>query len=118
MTECERLIELILSADISLFGTDKSFAEVYADYLLANGVIVPPCKVGDTVYVIYAGYVAAAKVLALYIDQEGGMFDLQIKTKDETVSGFKTVIDKDNYTFGDVFLTKEEAKKHLRKGMN
>lgn len=23
-----------------------------ADYLIANGVIVPPCKVGDTVYVI------------------------------------------------------------------
>ena len=25
-------------------------AEPLADYLLANGVIVPPCKVGDTVY--------------------------------------------------------------------
>lgn len=24
-----------------------------ADYLLANGVIVPPCKVGDTVYAFY-----------------------------------------------------------------
>ncbi len=29
----------------------KGFAEC-ADHLLANGVIVPPCKVGDTVYVI------------------------------------------------------------------
>ena len=104
MTERERLIELI-------DGCGR--LERLADYLLANGVIVPPCKVGDTVYVIYAGYVAAAKVLALYIDQEGGMFDLQIKTKDETVSGFKTVIYKDNYTFDDVFLTKEEAEKSL-----
>lgn len=48
MTERERLIDLILSADISLFGTDKSFAEVYADYLLANGVIVLPLKLDDT----------------------------------------------------------------------
>lgn len=47
MTERERLIELILSADISLFGTDKSFAEVYADYLLENGVIVLPFKLND-----------------------------------------------------------------------
>jgi hypothetical protein len=54
MTDRERLIELIQSADISLFGTDKPFAEVYADHLLANGVIVPPCKVGDKVYYISA----------------------------------------------------------------
>ncbi len=26
------------------------FDERFTDYLLANGVIVPPCKVGDTVY--------------------------------------------------------------------
>lgn len=32
------------------FGTADS--EALADYLLANRVIVPPCKVGDTVYVI------------------------------------------------------------------
>ena len=53
MTDREKLIELL----------DKTYAEQYdkrrlltaehtADYLLANGVIVPPCKVGDTVYCI------------------------------------------------------------------
>ena len=51
MSDRERLIELI----------EKTFAVQYAarglltaqhtaDHLLANGVIVPPCKVGDTVY--------------------------------------------------------------------
>lgn len=50
MSDREKLIELIVSADISLFGTDKPYAEVYADYLLANEVIVPPCKVGDIVW--------------------------------------------------------------------
>ena len=34
----EKLIDLIVSADISLFGTDKPYAEVYADHLIANGV--------------------------------------------------------------------------------
>ena len=46
----DRLIDLIKSADISLFGTDKSFAEVYADHLIASGVILLPCKIGDIVY--------------------------------------------------------------------
>lgn len=73
-----------------------------------------PCKVGDTVYVIYDGDVTSAKVLAFYIDRDGGMFDLQIRTKDETAVGFKTVIDKDNYTFDDVFLTLEEAEKTMK----
>ena len=52
MTDREKLIELL----------DKTYAEQYdkrrlltaehtADYLLENGVIVPPCKVGDTVWV-------------------------------------------------------------------
>ena len=27
-------------------------SERLADYLISNGVIVPPCKVGDTVYII------------------------------------------------------------------
>lgn len=29
---------------------EKTFDEFVADYLLANGVIVPPCKVGSKVY--------------------------------------------------------------------
>ena len=28
----------------------RSIYEVKADYLLAHGIIVPPCKVGDVVY--------------------------------------------------------------------
>lgn len=34
------------------FEMYDSTIEHIADYLLENGVIVPPCKVGDTVYVI------------------------------------------------------------------
>jgi hypothetical protein len=36
----ETLVDLIVSADISLYGTDKSYAEVYADYLIENLVTI------------------------------------------------------------------------------
>ena len=41
----DRLIELLEQADYKFGYTNK------ADYLLANGVIVPPCKVGDIIWV-------------------------------------------------------------------
>lgn len=49
MTERERLIELIQSA---VGGCARHWAEVIADYLLDHGVIVTPCKVGDTVWCV------------------------------------------------------------------
>ena len=42
----DRLIDLIHDSDLSLDSVRLT------DHLLANGVIVPPCKVGDTVYAI------------------------------------------------------------------
>ena len=44
----EKLIELLHEAE--RWGNDDVNAQ--ADILLANGVIVPPCKVGDKVYVL------------------------------------------------------------------
>ena len=46
MTERERLIELLKNVP----RNTRAFYDQFADYLLANGVVVPPCKVGDTVY--------------------------------------------------------------------
>ncbi len=50
MTDRERLIVFIMKANSPLISLAR--AEELADCLLANGVIVPPCKVGDTVYQI------------------------------------------------------------------
>ena len=54
MTERERLIQLIDKALDKHTSTIENYVhpiqEWIADYLLENGVIVPPCKVGDTVY--------------------------------------------------------------------
>lgn len=57
MTEREKLIELImqvLSIIESYFDSsqNKKIAELIADYLIENDIIVPPCKIGDTVYCI------------------------------------------------------------------
>ena len=109
MTERERLIDLIQSADISLFGTDKSFAEVYADYLLANGVIVPPVMSGQKVYLLRS----------LMNDViEGEVTGL--KTTEFSKYAVVFLIDDNRYTEipfvaydKTVFLTKEEAEKAL-----
>ena len=114
LSDSDRLTALLMAEAGQFMKNGKLNCTKLAECLIANGVIVPPCKVGDTVYVTYAGYVTTAKVLALYIDREGGMFDLQIKTKCENVVGFKMVIDKDNYAFSDVFLTEEEAEAKLK----
>ncbi len=51
----EKLIELLASAYGTSFNAPylrEHELEPLADYLLANGVIVPPCKVGDTVFCV------------------------------------------------------------------
>lgn len=120
MSERERLIKLIDD-----FGDDVSLCDVcnrppedcegctneqLAEYLLENGVIVPPVKVGGIVWVIYNKCVTPANVMAVYIDKSGGMFDLKILTE-----GLKSTINKD-YTFDMVYLTKEQAEKALKGG--
>ena len=52
----DRLIELLHKVKDEAwrerFQSGENPKAFVADYLLANGVIVPPCKVGDTVYEI------------------------------------------------------------------
>lgn len=53
MTERERLIELIEAYPCMSTAEDcfmESISADLTDYLLANGVIVPPCKVGESCY--------------------------------------------------------------------
>lgn len=52
MDQRERLINLIIAA---VNGCSRHWAEVIADHLLANGVLVPPCKVGDDLWWVYSG---------------------------------------------------------------
>lgn len=63
MTERERLIELLKSdscespmlcdPNCKYASLKRCYEERTADYLLENGVIVPPVKVGDTFFYLY-----------------------------------------------------------------
>ena len=90
-------------------------ARTTADYLLENGVVVLPCKVGDRVWINYDNYTTTGKILAFYIDGGGWMVDLLVYTKEETVIGNKSIISRDR-TINDIFLTKEEAEQALKGG--
>ena len=95
----DRLVEMIQD---SVNGCARHWAEIIADYLLANGVTVPPCKVGDKVY-----QTDGVKIYELTI------FDISLRKNKpyyETES-----IDFVDYAIGKtVFLTKEEAERALK----
>lgn len=47
----DRLVELLEDTPAGFDGSRNVVA--IANHLIENGVIVPPCKVGDTVYIIF-----------------------------------------------------------------
>lgn len=114
MTEREKLIDLIQNA---VGGCARHWAEVIADHLLSNGVIVPPCKVGDVIYYIDKEDKTITNFIVTSIEEdilEKGLTSTVIQFKD--VNGFQNF----NYQFSDwhfnevVFFTKEEAEKALK----
>ncbi len=121
----DRLVELIRQADAMCgsrkqcegcvgFGKGADCCDYnIADCLLANGVIVPPCKVGDTVYVIV---------------QDSGVWELDVRGAQMTVGingqgavwmrwsfvSTDTILFKDEDIGKSVFLTREEAEQVLK----
>ena len=81
-----------------------------ADHLLANGVIVPPVKIGQTVYVINTLFVSEYRVEALWWN--GLMFIFKGENDDyaDECSVFYFFDERIGKT---VFLTREEAEKAL-----
>ena len=124
----ERLVELLEEADqkvqeyilendhMDWIPKPKELAEVRSDYLLANGVIVPPCKVGDVVYTYdyfdYTYKLRESTVRAIKI-QKNEMTNVQ-----EFLIEYFYIDNLFSWTnqgmFGkNVFLTKEEAEEAL-----
>lgn len=114
MGDRDRLIELIINAKREDPETG-SFTEFLADHLIANGAIVPPCKVGDTVYtsydhlsykqtnemleckVVFIGFGEGYSYINL-VDNYGHLHSMSFEIFDKTV-----------------FLTREEAEKALER---
>ena len=71
----DRLIELIKNCSkqpIMIEGLEH-WADTIADYLLENGVIVQPCKVGDDLYypVFATNRVLLYKVISIKLNSKG-----------------------------------------------
>ena len=93
MTDRERLIDLMIEAKRTEPETG-SFTDYLADYLLEHGVIIPPCKVGDTVYSI-----------------EMRIVDKRVKYKVCEIPFSLTLWENG---WKDIFLTREEAERALK----
>ena len=125
----DRLIELIKQADfdytaecceISENGSlpYPPLEERFADHLLANGVIVPPVKVGQTVYVPWEYYetngIAIADVIGIQITKDFQQFYINLKSDNEWFNNAYGYW-RNFYDIGiTVFLTREEAEKALK----
>ena len=129
----DRLIEL-LSVDMS--GSEGGYADEMADYLLENGVIVPPCKVWDVVYQYSKKHTPCtpydytprhiddSECLGCCADCDSTSYDYlyegtvnEIKLTDsiKVRVNWKEKWDNSAYEIGKtVFLTKEEAEKALK----
>lgn len=108
MTNRDRLIELL---NVDMSGCDGDYATEMADYLIANGVICPPCKVGDSVFTTYHGCLSVYKVTEFIINDF-----LWAKLYNPDYSGeYATKLVCLDFSFNEfVFLTREEAEKALK----
>lgn len=135
---CERLIALLCKVECkgddlreggcgyrqgekcnSIEKLDMCMLGCIADHLLSNGVIVPPCKVGDTVYLPWkwkdASGIAVLTVERISITESGQSIRTDFWSDDE---GYWLAYNCGVYKFDDigktVFFTKEEAEKALK----
>ena len=120
----ERLIEL-LKSNLRDFQNDVAYWHnehigELADALLANGVIVPPCKVGDTVYEFFdvRGFYNISELIVENVLIGINPPKCQVYCRSKT-SNSKSVFCEDS--FGNTFFfTKEDAeraeKERLRDG--
>lgn len=117
MTDRDRLIELLQNKSnepICIEGLYE-WADDIADYLLANGVIVPPCKVGAEIFGLFDNddeqrkEIYEGKVLCFSLD-ENNLLWARMRYRNGLTYWY-TIDD-----FGKtVFLTPEEAEKALER---
>lgn len=91
------------------FTTHIRTNERLADYLIANGVIVPPCKIGDTVYYPAFGIdrVLLYKVISIKLNSKGLYVVCENRLSKSQMTHRAIQIGKT------IFLTKEEAERAL-----
>lgn len=103
MTDKERLTNIIHNAQNKYLNLLKFESSILANYLIANGVIVPPCKVGDIIYQIDGVRIYASTIHEI------------------TYTSSKVIFVTENIVFDEqainnsIFLTPAEAEKALER---
>ena len=116
----DRLIELLKKADKYASGvcTDYDEAqEVCAEYLLAEGVIVPKVKIGDKLYELSASKTKLYEITVTHLEVHEN--DIRIwgkKTQWQEVKWICSQEDLENNEW--VYLTREEAEAALERSEN
>ena len=95
-SERKRLVEILDKTIAYKDENTDDYIEWLADVLLANGIVVPPCKVGDSVYWIDDGKIKNEEVFKISIHSDGILVHTGIQ-----------------FCLGQVFLTRAEAEKAL-----
>ncbi len=125
----DRLIELLEDTDVQINGNVYPYRDYgicdLADYLLANGVIVPPCKVGQTVFKIVKLYgdrkpiIVEGEVFEIALTHENGeikkRFYFLAKGGNKIINRYSLWLNFDKVG-KTVFLTREEAEAKLKEG--
>lgn len=110
----DRLIELLYEAEGQV-NNDIPSVEQIADYLLANGVIVPPCKIGTHLWKVTYPYRQEPKVTEFVVKNfmtVGKRHKVQIEVQAVNVPVT-------NWMYYTAFHTsKEEAEKELAERSN
>lgn len=106
MADKEKLIEKIINAS----GCLRYYAELIADKLLSDGIILPPVKLGDSVWDIYYSKPREWKVA--YIGYNGKEFDISLRFKNGARTRTRRINDK--LINKNIFLTREDAIKAFK----
>ena len=131
MTERDKLIELLKNdscqspmlcdPNCKYAKLERCYEERTADYLIENGVLMLPVKIGDTVYILdKLVNVIEGEVVKIEYTCEAENYSKFIREK-FLVSFTSSATQYDFYDIGKfVFLTKEDAEKALveREGQN
>ena len=123
--EKERLLHLLVNSpfpkDIVQYNRSDAIEcvfyisdiESFVDYLLDNGVIAPPCKVGDTVWYIVAWF---SNGLPSYHVLSATVSGLKLNKKEIEYIVIKSNVNGTEYAtdFKNIYKTKKAAEKALK----
>ena len=104
MTDREKLIDLVQD---STNGCARYWASLIADHLIENGILMPPVKIGQSVWDIYFSKPREWKVA--HISFNGSGYELCLRFKNGARTRTKLINDK--YLHRLFFLDHDEAVK-------